>query len=429
MIDQILKDLFPLNRSLSGEDNRKTLAYLQNLIPLRVLEFPSGTSAFDWTIPPEWNCRGGWIRNSHGEKLIDFEESNLHIMSYSVPVHKTMSLEELKPHLHYLENLPEAIPYRTTYYKRNWGVCVTYNQFQEKFSAGDYEVFIDSELNERGSLVAGEILVPGKSKKEILISTYFCHPSLANDNLSGVVLTALLGRELMQRQNYYTYRILFLPETIGPIAYGSRNPEILKKAACALVVTTVGGPGKLGYKQCFDPKHRLNSLVEMALSKHEPDFITYPFDVHGSDERQYSSPGFRIPSVSITKDKYYEYPYYHTSLDNLDFVRPEALEKSYRAYLDLMDILEKDLVYQRVEPHGEVMLSKHGLYPDTGGALIPGRSSDEELDTLLNFLFEIDGNTSLVKIAEKLNIPVNDLSKLAATLNEAGILKEAEEEG
>ncbi|HEY9070143.1 MAG TPA: DUF4910 domain-containing protein [Candidatus Ozemobacteraceae bacterium] len=370
-IAHYLQRLFPLNRSLTGEGNRETLRIISEIAPVRLFEYPSGSRIYDWMIPDEWHVREAWIKDSSGRILVDFLRNNLHLMGYSVPVRRTMSFAELRPHLHVHPFLKDAIPYHTSYFKKQWGFCLSTEQLESLFSPeGIYEVCVDSELKP-GSLTVGEILLPGTSQKEYLVSTYICHPSLANDNLSGILLTALLAREWATRKRNFGYRFIFVPETLGALAYCANNEAAVKDLMGALVVTGVGGPGSFSYKQSFQKEHFLNGMVEDTLNELHRAFLTYPFDIHGSDERQYSSPGFRINTVTISRDRYYEYPEYHSSLDNLEFVRPEYLLSCYEAYLRLLEKMDQNLVFIRTEPHGEPRLGARGLYPETGGGSGP----------------------------------------------------------
>ncbi len=300
-LDSYLKRLFPITRSITGNGNRETLKILQELIPLNILEYPTGQKVYDWTIPKEWNIKEAWIKNSKGEKVVDFKNINLHVVSYSIPIHKKMKFSKLKEKLHYLEDLPKAIPYRTSYYDENWGFCVSYNQYKELFQEDEeYEIFIDTK-KENGSLSIGELLIEGKSKKEYLISCYICHPSMANDSLSGVITTAFIARELLKIQNTleYSYRIVFVPETIGAITYCANNEEVMRDIDNGLVVTTCGGPGKFGYKQSWNENNFINFLVEDIFKENDDDFKTYPYDIHEREERQYSSQGCKINCVTI----------------------------------------------------------------------------------------------------------------------------------
>jgi len=419
-----LKRLFPINRSITGDGNRKTLKILQEIIPLKVVEYPSGQQVYDWTIPKEWNIKDAWIKNSKGEKVIDFQVSNLHVVSYSTPIHKKISFEELKGNLHYLENIPEAIPYRTSYYNESWGFCVSYKQYQELFQEGEeYEIRIDSKLS-NGGLSIGEILIKGKSKKEYLISCYICHPSMANDSLSGVITTAFIAKELLKIQDTleHSYRVVFVPETIGAIAYSSKNEKEMKSIDNGLVVTTCGGLGDFGYKQSWEEGNFINRMIEDVFNENNVMFLTYPFDIHGSDERQYSSQGFRINCTTISKDRYYEYDYYHTSLDNLDFVKEESLNKALNLYLQLINKMDKNIVYKNLYPNCEVMLSKHDLYPKTGGAILPN-SDISALDIILWVLYYCDGRIDLYEISKKLNVNMCLIYKETKRLENKKILE------
>ena len=417
-IRHYLELLFPVTRSITGPGNRETLSTLQEIAPLEVVEYPSGSKVFDWTIPDEWQVREAWIRDSAGRTLVDFHWCNLHLVGYSEAVSERFGFNELRPHLHSHEDLPDAVPYRTTYYRRDWGFCVTRAQMEALENAdGPLEVLIDSEFDPDGSLTVGELLIPGESSEEILVSTYICHPSLANDNLSGTVMTAFLARELLaQGRPRHSYRFVWVPETIGAIAYCAMNEKAMKKVQSGLVVTSVGGPGNFGYKQTFDPNHSVNALIEEVFVEEGIDFITYPFDIHGSDERQYSSQGFRINVASITKDKYYEYPYYHSSLDNLDFVRAESITESLRLHQRVLEKLDQEPVYRNLHPNCEVMLSRHGLYPDAGGGQVPTKDAPSDLDLILWLLWICDGRSGLYGIAKKLGVPLTDLLELLKLL-------------
>lgn len=427
-IDNYLKKLFPITRSITGEGNRESLKILQELIPLKIIEYPSLQKVYDWTIPKEWNIKDAWIKNSKGEKIIDFKNSNLHIVNYSIPIHKKLKLNEFKDKLFYLKELPDAIPYRTSYYNEDWGFCISYNQFETLFNENEeYELFIDSNLTQ-GSLSIGELLIKGKSDKEYLLSSYICHPSMANDSLSGVLTCAFLAKELLKIQDQleYSYRIVFVPETIGAIAYCSHNEKHVKKIDNALVITTCGGQGDFGYKQSWDTNSFINQMTEDIFNENDIKFFTYPFDIHGSDERQYSSQGFKINCITISKDKYYEYDSYHTSLDNLEFVTADNINKSLNLYLQLIKKMDKNLTYKNLYPNCEVMLSKHDLYPKTGGALLPN-SNISTLDIILWLLYYSDGTMSLYEISKKLNIDITHIYNEAKKLENKKVLQKENE--
>lgn len=423
-IDLYFKRLFPLCRSITGEPNRQTLRTLQEIIPLTIHEVPTGTAVYDWIIPDEWAIRDAWIADESGRRLVDFQASNLHVVSYSEPVNAVMDWAQLQSHIHRHPDLPHAIPYRTSYYKRNWGFCVTHAQYAElEQQAAPLTVVIDSELKP-GALSYGEVLIPGRSPQEILLSCYICHPSMANDSLSGVLLTAFLARYIAGlKDRYWSYRIVFVPETIGAIAYCAQNEAAMKKIDTGLVITTVGGPGKFSYKQSFDPAHPINTMIEAVLAEAGIEFITYPFDIHGSDERQYSSQGFRINAATLCRDRYYEYPYYHSSLDDLQFVTAQQIAETLALYVRLIDKLEARRVYRNRIPNGEVMLSRHDLYPATGGAQLPELGGRSELDLILWLLFLCDGCLSLDDIASQLGIATDHLAVVAESMTAKGVLE------
>jgi aminopeptidase-like protein len=421
-IDQYLKRLFPLTRSLTGEGNRETLRILQEILPLDILEYPSGAEVYDWRIPQEWRVKDAWIKNSKGEKIVDFHLSNLHLVSYSCPIHETMTLQELEAHLHYLPELPDAIPYRTSYYHQSWGFCISHNQYQRYFGDDTYEVHVDSEYI-TGSMSLGELKIKGKSDKEYLISSYICHPSMANDSLSGVLVAAFLGRELYEKRHEleHSYRIVFIPETIGAIAYCSHHEAIMKEIKNGLVITTCGGPGQFGYKKSWDDTNVINALVESVFKESNIDFKVFPFDVRGSDERQYSSQTFRINCVTISKDKYYDYDYYHTSLDDLNFVNARQLEESLKIYQKLIAKMDMNIVYKSLFPACEVQLGKHDLYPKTGGAFQPG-SSLSKIDIVLWLMFYLDGTVDLYTLSRKLGVKLHKLYECAVELENKNLI-------
>lgn len=422
-IDAYLRRLFPLNRSLSGDGNRETLRVLSEVVPIALTEVPSGEAVFDWTIPEEWNVRDAWIALPDGRRVVDFRQSNLHLVSYSEPFRGNLDWTALKPHLHLHPALPEAIPYRTSYYRRTWGFCLTRSQYDVlEAHGGPFEVVVDSELKP-GSITYGETLIAGESKQEILVSCYICHPSMANDSLSGVLLTAFLARALRERkERRFSYRVVFVPETIGAVAYCARNEAAMKRIDLGLVATTVGGPGKFGVKQSFDPGHPINRMIAEVFAESGVDPIVYPFDIHGSDERQYSSQGFRINVATICRDRYYEYPYYHSSLDDLSFVSATQIAETLNLYLLLIEKFEARRIYLNKLPNCEAMLSRHGLYPVTGGAQQPAQRSRLELDLILWLLFYCDGKKSIADIGFLLNESESKLLYVADQLVEKGVL-------
>lgn len=423
-INSFLKRLFPINRSITGKGNRETLKILNEIVPVKTIEYPSGSNIYDWRIPEEWQVNNAWIKDSKGNTIVDFKNNNLHLISYSKPIKKNIKFSDLKKNLYYDKKLPNAIPYRTSYYKKDWGFCLAYNDFKKIKKTDLFEVYIDSKFKPNGSLTVGEILVPGKSKEEILISTYYCHPSMANDNLSGALMTAFLAKNIIQRKNLqYSYRFIWVPETIGAIAYCAMNENILKKISIGLVITTVGGKGRFSYKKSWDETNPINYLVEKTFKQLKKDFITYPFDIHGSDERQFSSIGFRMNTISISKDKYYEYPEYHTSLDNLNIVLGKNINESLRVYIKLIDNLEKRVLYKSTNIYCETMLSKHNLYPSKGGAIKPNKQKKNKLDIILWLLFLSDGRLSTCEISKKLNVELKLINRYYLELKNKGLVK------
>jgi len=417
--DRLFQELFPLCRSITGDGTRETLQLLREISDFSLHEVPSGTACYDWKIPEEWNVRDAYVADSTGRRIIDFRVNNVHLVNYSIPFEGNLNFDELVPHLHTLPDLPGAIPYRTTYYNRDWGFCLSHEDFQKMDRSGQYHVCVDATLAP-GSLTYGEARLPGDSGQEFLVTTYVCHPSLANDNLSGVVLWTLLLRELQKMPHRHSYRFVIAPETIGALAYIARNEAAVKALAGGFVITTVGGPGPIGYKPTWKGDSLIDRAVRLAFRDLGIQGVEYAFDASGSDERQYSTPGLRIPMGTISKDKYYEYAYYHTSLDNLDFVRAEALVETMKVYLYAIQILEADCTYRSLNPIGEPMLGKRGLYPKTGGALRQKAAQSaavfNELDAIRWVLFYADGSTSLLEIAEKTGFPMQFLAAAAGKL-------------
>lgn len=441
LADQLLRELFPLCRSLSGDGVRQSLGILARQAPLSILEYKSGTPVFDWTIPPEWNPREAWIKDAAGRKVVDFAQSNLHLVSYSAPFRGVLAWEELAPRLHTLPRLPRAIPYRTSYYHKDWGFCLSQEQYDALDRRGRYEVLIDSELKE-GSLTLAQARLPGSSGREYLFSTYCCHPSLANDNLSGLVLTTLLCRELAGRDLRHSYRFVIAPETIGAIAYLAHNQEDMRRLAGGFVVTCVGGPGPLGYVETFLGDHHIDRVAGQAFAELGIQPLRYPFAPNGSDERQYSSPGLRIPMATICKDKYFAYDFYHTSLDDLGFVTAGQIVETLAVYLKVVEMLEQDEVLISTNPLCEPQLGRRGLYPRLGGKLLPRPAAPaagpgpesprpRELDTvdaLLWILFLADGSHSLLDMARRAGAPLGQLRRLADVLLEEGLLRRLEQD-
>ena len=394
-MDDFVRRLFPICRSITGNGARKTLDILSELIPIDRYEIPTGTHVFDWDVPREWNIREAWIKNSSGEKIVDFANTNLHILSYSIPLHKHVSLGELKEHLHTNPDQPDAIPYRTSYYEENWGFCLPHNQFLG-LEDDTYEVFIDSTL-EKGYMSFGEYFIPGETAEEVLISTHICHPSLANDNLSGNVVTAFLARELSAKKHRYSYRFLFIPGTIGAITWLSLNERRTKYIKHGLVASLLGRPGPFTYKKSRIGNADIDHVVEQVLRLSHQPYDVREFSPDGYDERQYCSPGFNLPVGCLTRAAWQEYPEYHTSGDNLDIVTPQALQESLEMYGKVIQMLEVNRRYLNVNPKCEPQLGKRGLYPNVGG----DRAGKDIQKAMLWVLNLSDGSHTTLDICEK----------------------------
>ncbi len=406
-------DLFPICRSITGEGVRQTLSYLKKLLPeLKICEVASGTKAFDWVVPDEWTIRNAYIENESGERIVDFKNNNLHVVGYSEPVDKWLTLEELAPHLYSLPDQPDAIPYITSYYSRHWGFCLPYNQLKA-LKPERYHAVVDSELKS-GVLNYSELIIPGESEKEVFLSTYICHPSVANNELSGPVVTTALAQWLTSlEKRRYTYRIIFIPETIGSIVYLSRNLDYLKEHVIAGFNITC-----IGDERCYSylPSRAGNTQSDQAalhVLKHiDPEFKRYTWLDRGSDERQYCAPGIDLPMATITRSKYGEYPECHTSLDDLNLVTPLGLEGGFIALKKAIKIIEKN-VYPRINVLGEPQLGKRGLYPG-----LSTKKSYKEARTMMNLISYCDGHHSMLEIAELIKEPFWDLLPIVKTLKE-----------
>lgn len=418
----LVQRLYPICRSITGDGNRQTLAMLAEKTEIQVHEVPSGTPVLDWVVPPEWNIREGWIKDPEGHRIVDFRQHTLHVVGYSVPVRQTLSLSALLPHLHSLPDHPDWIPYRTSYYQENWGFCVT-DYLKNSLPSGDYEVCIDADLK-AGHLTYGEVVLPGATEDEFLFSIHICHPSLANDNLSGMVVAEQLIRLLRGVDRRYTYRFLFIPGTIGSITWLALNRDRVSNIHHGLVLSCLGDAGIAHYKR----SRRGDTVIDEAVGhvlRHRPagheiqDFVPY-----GYDERQYGSPGFNLPVGLLTRSPHGTFSEYHTSADSPDFVKAESLADSLRLLLEIIQVVEGNHIYLNTSPLGEPQLGRRGLYDTLGGA------NERQLAqlALLWVLNQSDGSHSLLDIAVRAALPWRRIQQAAHRLLACDLLVQQEKE-
>jgi aminopeptidase-like protein len=410
--------LYPLCRSITGNGVRETLRIIQEKLPLEIHEVPTGTQVFDWQVPKEWNIRDAYVKNPRGEKVIDFQESNLHVVNYSIPVHKKVSLAKLKEHLYTIPDHPDWIPYQKSYFKETWGFCLTHNTLLGlEGDTGEYEVVIDSTL-EAGHLTYGEYYLPGRTEQEILLSTHCCHPSLCNDNLSGLALTTYLAKSLQNRDLRYSYRFLYIPSTIGSIVWLASNQEKIANIKQGLVIAGVGDPGPLTYKLTRNGNAEIDRAVKKVLYDFGEPYKIIPFSPFGYDERQYSSPGINLLMGLLSRTMHGQYVQYHTSADNLEYVQPEYLADSLKRFTAVIHLLENNITYKNTAPYGEPQLGKRGLTGAFGGG------ADTHARALLWILNLADGQHSLLDISERSDLPFAAVQKAAKALCEVGLLQQ-----
>jgi aminopeptidase-like protein len=414
-----VEDLYPICRSITGEGLRQTLRYVRERIPLELREVPSGTQVFDWTVPKEWTVRDAYIADVRGQRIVDFRRSNLHVLAYSTPIRARMSLAELRPHLHTLPDTPDWVPYRTSYYVETWGFCLTQRQMLT-LADEEYDVCIDSTL-EAGHLTYGECYLPGATSDEVLISSHACHPSLANDNLSGIVLAMFLARYLGGRARRYSYRFLFLPGTIGSITWLALNEARVDRIKHGLVLAGVGDRGELTYKKSRRGDAEIDRIVPHVLRERGKTPRIEEFSPYGYDERQFCSPGFNLPVGCLMRTPHGRYPEYHTSADNLDLVQAGPLADSLETCLAVVDVLEGNRRYLNQNPKCEPQLGKRGLYGPPGGRVNAG----SDTLTMLWVLNLSDGEHSLMEVAERSGRPFAAVKAAADALLAGGLLKEA----
>lgn len=419
---ELAERLYPLHRSITGNGVRETLKVLGDYIPLQVHEVPSGTKVFDWTVPDEWNVREAYIKDASGKRIVDLRDSNLHLVHYSIPIHRRMGLDELKEHLHSLPDHPDWVPYRTSYHNRSWGFCLSH-RLHQSLAGGEYEVCIDATL-EPGSLTYGEYFIEGESKEEVLITTHVCHPSLCNDNLSGIAVATLLARATMARKPRYSYRFLFMPGTIGAISWLSLNEERLGNIKHGLVLALLGDEGQFHYKTSRRGNAEIDRMVRRRLKVRAVDHGIIDFYPYGYDERQFCSPGFDLPVGSLTRTPHGQYPEYHTSADNLAFIKPARLAESFDLLMDIFSELESAEKYVNLKPKCEPQLGRRGLFKAIGGQ---SEAKDFQMALLwiLNFS---DGEHSLSDIADRSGLSMDLLRKAVDELLKTDLLAKYQQE-
>lgn len=418
-----IAELYPVCRSITGEGVRETLRMIKKRIPLETHEVPSGTKVFDWTVPLEWNVSDAYIKNETGVRVVDFKANNLHVMSYSSPLKKRMPLEELDPHLFSLPDHPEWIPYRTSYYQENWGFCLSHKN-RELLKNSVYEVVIDSTLLP-GSLTYGESYLPGEIADEVLVSCHVCHPSLCNDNLSGIAVAVLLAQMMAARRRRYSYRFLFIPGTIGSITWLARNEGIVSRIKHGLVLTGVGDSGKVTYKRSRQGHAEIDRVMTQVLKDSGEPHAIIDFFPYGYDERQYCSPGFDLAVGCFMRTPHGEYPEYHSSADNLDFVKADSLARSFARCSEAFELLEHNRTYLNQNPKCEPQLGRRGLYRAVAGQQ---EKQSKEL-AVLWVLNASDGHHTLLDIAERADLPFRRIQAAAEALVEVGLLKECRRPG
>ena len=418
-----VEELYPLCRSITGEGVRETLRLVQKRIPLDIHEVASGTQVFDWTVPLEWNIRDAYVKNRRGERVIDFKVSNLHVVNYSQPIRKLMKLEELKPHLHTLHEHPEWVPYRTSYYKDNWGFCLSQKQLSQ-MADEEYEVCIDSSLTQ-GALTYGECYLPGASTDEVLISCHVCHPSLCNDNLSGIAVATFLALNLAEQDRRYSYRLLFIPGTIGSITWLATHEQVIPRIKHGFVLTGVGDEGSFTYKRSRRGDAEIDHVMAQVLKQAGEPYKIIDFFPYGYDERQYCSPGFNLPVGCLMRTPHGEYPEYHTSADSLDFIKPQSLAGSLRHCLAVINVLEHNCRYMNQNPKCEPQLGKRGMY-----RAVAGHQAKQSRELVLLWVLNLsDGKHSLLDIAERADVPFAEMQSAVAALVECGLLAKCKETG
>ena len=413
----LMRDLFPICRSITGNGVRDTFKIIKELIPINMTEVPTGTPVFDWEVPNEWNIQDAYVKDSSGNRVIDFKKSNLHVVSYSIPFQGKLSLEELKKHLHTRPMQPDVIPYVTDYYNEDWGFCLSQNDY-DNLAEGTYEVKIDATLAP-GSLTYADLVIPGRSKKEILISTYICHPSMANNELSGPVVTTELARHVLSLKgdHPYTYRFVFVPESIGSMTYLSKYLSHLQENVIAgYVVTCIGDSSHFSYVRSRRENTLVDRVTEHVLQADHSQYKTYDFIDCGDDNKNYNAPGIDLPMGSIMRSKYRTYDEYHTSADNLDIISPDKLEEAFNLLVQCLSILENNNTY-KLTTIGIPKLGKYGLFPTLSTGI-----GDQFMKNIINFCKYCDGENDLIWIANKIKAPAVDLLPIVSKLQQNNLI-------
>jgi len=415
-IYKLIEDLYPICRSITGDGVRETLRIVSEEIPLEIKEIPTGTNVFDWTIPKEWNINDAYILDSKGNKVVDFQNSNLHIVNYSVPINKKFSLQELKKHLFTIPNHPEWIPYKTAYYNKDWGFCLSYKDYLN-LKEDTYEVVIDSKLTD-GALTYGEFYIKGSLEEEVLISTHICHPSMCNDNLSGISIAVHLAKYLLKQKRRYSYRIIFVPATIGAITWLAINENNLSNIKFGLVAALLGDNGKFNYKRSRNGNSMIDKITEYTLMRSNFDFILHDFSPYGYDERQYCSPGINLPLGTLMRTPNKQFPEYHTSADDLEFIKRDKLGESFKIFCDIVNAIENNDKYLNLYPKCEPQLGKRDIYNSVAGNI-----NEVELAILwvLNFS---DGEHDLIDISIKSKLSIDVIKSAAMLLTKHKLVQE-----
>jgi len=414
---ELVEELYPILRSLTGDGVRKTLEILARRHPIEIHEVASGSPALDWNVPKEWNVREAWIRDAAGRSVVDLRESNLHLVGYSIPVHQKLSLDALQAHLHSIPEQPEWIPWRNAYYEENWGFCLPHSQ-RETLEDGEYEVFIDSSL-EDGHLTYGELFLPGQSDRELLVSVHVCHPSLANDNLSGIAVSTAVAEKLRGNDRRLGLRFLYIPGTIGSLTWLERNREVASRIVGGLTLTCLGDAAPLTYKRTFGGKAEIDRVASLVLGARIPEHEELDFYPYGYDERQYNSPGFRMPIGSLMRSRHGRFPEYHTSADNLSLLSGDQLLEAADVVCEILTTMDRNRAFESLAPEGEPQLGRRGIYRAMGG----GGDPEVRQYAMLWLLQAGDGSHTLLDVAQRSGIAFDDIHAAAVVLEQHALIE------